>query len=209
MRRFALPLLLLLLAAACLPVPPQQPGQAGQTPQAAPPRGTRALEQQVFWERLRQLCGKAYAGRLAEGNESDSVFARGPLVMHVRSCTTDEVRIPFHVGADRSRTWVLTRTAGGLRLKHDHRAPDGTEEPPTRYGGDARGPGAADRQDFPADAETAAMLPAARTNVWTVEVVSGRTFAYALRREGTDRRFRVEFDLRTPVPAPPPPWGSR
>ena len=24
-----------------------------------------------------------------------------------------------HVGVDRSRTWVLTRTASGLRLKHD------------------------------------------------------------------------------------------
>jgi hypothetical protein len=33
-------------------------------------------------------------------------------------------------------------------------------------------------------------------------------FAYALRREGTDRRVRAEFDLRTEVDAPQPPWGA-
>jgi hypothetical protein len=44
--------------------------------------------------------------------------------------------------------------------------------------------------------------------VWTLEVEPGARFVYALRREGTDRRFRVVFDLRRAVPAPPPPWGS-
>ena len=33
--------------------------------------------------------------------------------MHVRSCTPTEIRVPFHVGEDRSRTWVITRTDGG------------------------------------------------------------------------------------------------
>jgi hypothetical protein len=33
-------------------------------------------------------------------------------------------------------------------------------------------------------------------------------FAYALRREGTDRRVRAEFDLRREVDALPPPWGA-
>src|SRR3712207_8407608 len=48
-------------------------------------------------------------------------FAGKRLVMHVRDCSPNEVRIPFHVGEDRSRTWIVTRTAAGLRLKHDHR----------------------------------------------------------------------------------------
>ena len=48
--------------------------------------------------------------------------------MHVRECSEDAIRIPFHVGEDRSRTWVVTRTANGLRLKHDHRHEDGSEE---------------------------------------------------------------------------------
>jgi hypothetical protein len=34
-------------------------------------------------------------------------------------------------------------------------------------------------------------------------------FVYALRREGSDRRFRIEFDLATAVAAPPPPWGAK
>ena len=72
----------------------------------------------------------------------------------------------------------------------------------TQYGGDTRDAGAAARQEFHADAHTASLIPAARTNVWTVEVEPGARFAYALRREGTDRRFRVEFDLRRPLAAP-------
>jgi hypothetical protein len=43
--------------------------------------------------------------------------------------------------------------------------------------------------------------------VWTVEVHPGEAFVYALRREGTDRRFRMRFDLTRPVAAPPAPWG--
>lgn len=178
-------------------------GCRAPAPPAAP-----ADPQAAFWGSLRELCGRAYAGRLVEGNASDSLFRVRPLVMHVRRCEDAEIRIPFHLGDDRSRTWVLTRTAAGLRLKHDHRHEDGSEDRVTQYGGDTRDAGTATRQEFAADAHTAALIPAARTNVWTVEVVPGRTFAYALRREGTDRRFRVEFDLTRPVAAPPPPWGA-
>jgi hypothetical protein len=128
--------------------------------------------------------------------------------MHVRSCDSTEVRIPFHLGTNRSRTWVITRTATGLRLKHDHRHEDGSEDATTQYGGDTRDSGTVALQEFYADSQTAALIPAARTNVWSVEVMPGDLFAYALRREGTDRRFRVEFDLKTPVAAPPPPWGA-
>ena len=173
-----------------------------------PARGDRLpAEQEAFWAALRRHCGRAYEGRLTQGNASDTAFAGKTLVMHVRQCTDDEVRIPFHLGEDRSRTWVITRTAAGLRLKHDHRHRDGSEDRVTRYGGDTRGPGTATAQEFPADAFTASLIPAAAANVWTVEVGPGERFAYALRREGTDRRFRVEFDLARPVAPPPAPWG--
>lgn len=165
-----------------------------------------ASAQDEFWSRLEALCGNAYAGRLAEGGPSDSLFRRGPLVMHARSCSPGEIRIALHVDQDRSRTWVLTRTASGLRLKHDHRHRDGSEDAVTQYGGDTRQAGSARTQEFPADAHTASLIPAARTNVWTVEVVPGQLFVYALRREGTDRRVRLEFDLSRSVPAPPAPW---
>lgn len=128
--------------------------------------------------------------------------------MHVRSCTSGEIRIPFHVGGDRSRTWVLTTTADGIRLKHDHRHQDGSEDAVTQYGGDARPPFEAGRLEFPADSFTIGLIPAAATNVWTIEIEPGQRFVYALRREGTDRRFRIEFDLTRPVPPPPGPWGS-
>lgn len=72
--------------------------------------------------------------------------------------------------------------------------------------GDARPGGTAMRMEFPADSFTAALLPASRTNVWTVEVTPTQ-FIYQLTRTGSDRRFRVEFDLTRPVPAPPAPWG--
>jgi hypothetical protein len=44
--------------------------------------------------------------------------------------------------------------------------------------------------------------------VWTVEITATH-FVYQLRREGTDRRFRVEFDLTRPIATPPAPWGQR
>ena len=166
-----------------------------------------ALPQGSFWTALQSLCGQAFAGTLAEGAPTDTAFAGKTMVMHVRECTPDEIKIPFHVGEDRSRTWVLTRTEAGLRLKHDHRLSDGSEDEVTQYGGDTRDAGTAARQEFYADAFTAELIPAASTNVWTVEVVPGERFAYALRREGTDRRFRVDFDLTEPVPPPPAPWG--
>jgi hypothetical protein len=171
-------------------------------------RRDTALAQREFLAALRSLCGKAFRGTLTEGNASDSTIRRSTLVMHVRSCTADDIRIPFHVGADRSRTWVISATESGLRLKHDHRHADGKADAVTQYGGDTRGAGSATTQEFHADAHTASLIPAARTNVWTMEVIPGRRFAYALRREGTDRRFRVEFDLAKPVDAPPAPWGK-
>jgi len=36
--------------------------------------------------------------------------------------------------------------------------------------------------------------------------VPGERFVYSLVREGSDRRFRAEFDLSRPVDLPPDPW---
>lgn len=160
-----------------------------------------------FWTALRALCGKAFEGRVVEGTEpSDEAFRKERLVMHVRTCDPAEVRIPFHAGANRSRTWVITPTTTGLRLKHDHRHEDGSEDRITQYGGETRAADAPLRREFFADAHTAALIPAAAENVWTLALEPGRTFAYALRRERQGRRFRVEFDLSREVPPPPAPW---
>ncbi|MDF7777855.1 hypothetical protein P1X14_21550 [Sphingomonas sp. AOB5] len=166
--------------------------------------------QDAFLSRLQSLCGKAFAGKVVTTDPADASFAGKPLVMHVRECGADGVRIPFHVGEDRSRTWVITRTATGLRLKHDHRHEDGTSDKTTMYGGDTAASGTAERQEFPVDGESIAMFRAngldrSVTNIWAVEASATR-FAYELRRE--NRHFRVEFDLTRPVAAPPAPWGA-
>lgn len=184
---FRLPLLVLLLPLTASALPP---------------------EQEAFWRELRSLCGQSFAGRIAESTSAtDAQFQGQLLVMHVRTCAENEIRIPFHVGSNRSRTWILTRTPAGLRLKHDHRHEDGTEDKVTRYGGDTASPGSATRQDFPADDFTARLIPAARTNVWSFLLEPGRTLSYRQVRESEGRRFRVEFDLTKPIPAPPAPWG--
>lgn len=167
--------------------------------------------QDVFFTRLSALCGQAFAGRVVTTDEADREMASQPMVMHVRQCSDRELRIPFHVGDDRSRTWVISRTPDGLRLKHDHRHRDGSEDVRTQYGGDTAAPGTPVRQEFPADAFSRDLfvregIAQSVTNVWAVEVEPGRLFAYELRRPG--RHFRVEFDLSRPVPAPPPPWGA-
>ncbi len=81
--------------------------------------------------------------------------------------------------------------------------------PGEQFGYSTFGNGIAKKQEFHADAHTASLIPAARTNVWTVEVVPNTLFVYALRREGTDRHFRIDFELTKPVQLPPPPWGAR
>ena len=199
-------------------VPRSRPGASALSPlllwlavgacAGSPSPGALAEEQEAFWSALGALCGEAFEGEVREAPPGDTSFTDRRLVMQVRECGRDEIRIPFHVGEDRSRTWVITRTPAGLRLKHDHRHEDGTEDEVTQYGGDTRGPGTATRQEFPADAHTAELIPVAATNVWTVGIEPDREFVYALRREGTDRRFRLVFDLSHTVPAPPPPWGA-
>lgn len=174
-----------------------------------PPRGDIG-----FFMRLQSLCGQAFAGRVVSTDAADADMAGKPLVMHVRDCTAVAIRIPFHVGDDRSRTWVVSRTPAGLRLKHDHRHANGSEDVLTQYGGDSAAV-TATRATFPADIFSQTLFrtkgnAASVANVWTMEIVPGRTFAYELRRPA--RFFRVEFDLTRPVPAPPPPpppWGAR
>lgn len=160
---------------------------------------------QKFWETLKSHCGKAYEGKLVSP-ESDPRFA-GRLVMHVRACEDGMIRIPFFVGDDRSRTWVLTMDDAGLiQLKHDHRHDDGSEDLVTQYGGMASNTGSATTQFFPADQFTANLLPAAVGNVWWI-TVDETSFTYNLRRLGSATLFSVRFDLTQSIDIPAAPWG--
>ena len=191
--RMRIALLALLALAACAVVPRSAPSQ------------------DQFYARLRDLCGQAFEGRLVSNDAADSEMAAARLVVQVRNCSDSELRIPFHVGNDHSRTWVISRTAGGLRLRHEHHPRNGSAASVTDYGGDTIAPGNPRRQEFSADQASRDLfvrenIPASITNVWAIEIVPGHLLAYELRRPG--RFFRAEFDLTRAAAAPPPPWGE-
>jgi hypothetical protein len=191
---------------------------------SAPGTAPDPSPQNVFFERISLLCGKAYAGILVSDQEADADMAGKPMIMHAAACDLNEIQIPFHIAEgpdkwDRSRTWYITRTGQGLRLKHRHRHEDGSLDDVTNYGGDTASEGTAGRQEFPVDAESIASFRAngldqSVTNVWAVEISppgkSDAKFAYELRRPTSEggRHFRVEFDLSKSVPVPPAPWGN-
>lgn len=166
--------------------------------------------QDSFFNQISTLCGKAYQGQVVTTDAADAKFAKQSLVMHVRECSDTQIKIPFHVGEDRSRTWVITKIDSGLRLKHDHRHKDGSSDAVTMYGGDTQESGSSGLQSFPVDKESIANfnangLKASVTNTWQMGIAD-KVFSYRMFREGRD--FKVEFDLSQPVTPPPPPWGS-
>jgi hypothetical protein len=172
---------------------------------ALPPFASAAEPQaayQTFFANLGDLCGRKFEGRVVSNDAADADFAGRRLVMHVRDCSPEEIRIPFSVGEDRSRTWVVTRGDVNLRLKHDHRHADGTTDVLHWYGGETTDVGQVGRQTFPVDAESIALFNAngaavSTTNIWALDLRPGQVFAYELSR--VNRHFRVEFDLTKPV----------
>ncbi len=161
----------------------------------------------VFWTELQKLCSKAFAGTIVAAPEDDATFKDKELVMHVRACDKNHIRIPFFVGTDKSRTWVLTKKKDRILLKHDHRYEDGTPNKITMYGGWTTSVGTATRQMFPADQQTVDIIPAAATNAWWIDLVPGEYFTYNLRRMGSERFFSIKFDLTKQVKTPEAPWG--
>ena len=183
----------------------------GAAPAAQSPASSPASQ---FLAGLAAVCGRAYAGRIVanEPPQPNDAFEGRTLIVHVRTCEPGRMLVPFHVGEDRSRTFVLTIVGDRLRLKHDHRHKDGTSDVLTMYGGQSLAAGTVSRQEFPVDADSQALFTrekreASNTNTWAMELHPGRMFAYELTRPG-GRKFRVEFDLTKAVPAPPAPWGQ-
>lgn len=160
---------------------------------------------QQFWNQLQSHCGKSYEGNITEAPKNDD-FRGKKLVMKVISCNENEIKIPFFVGDDFSRTWILTFNKGRITLKHDHRHKDGSEDKITQYGGTSTNYGSTEIQMFPADQETATLIPYASQNVWWL-TLTDRFFTYNLRRMGSDRLFTVSFDLTNEIEVDWIPWG--
>ncbi|GLS83601.1 hypothetical protein [Paraferrimonas haliotis] len=163
----------------------------------------------AFFDNLKPLCGKSFQGEVVNPSAEDGAFATEKLVMHVRECSDNQIKIPFHVGNNASRTWILTRTGSGITLKHDHRLENGKDDPVTMYGGMTHDAGYAHAQSFPADAFSKQLfvntgIPQSVGNTWHMYIYPDR-FTYALTREG--RSFHVNFDLTKEVATPVTPWG--
>ena len=162
----------------------------------------------AFFNAIKTHCGKAFQGKVSKDNVGNT-FGNAKLVMHVRKCTDSEIQIPFHVGDDASRTWILTKTGAGLMLKHDHRNEDGSFHSSTMYGGHTVDEGFPQVQSFPADVYSKALfiesgIAASTDNVWQMMIYPSR-FSYRLIRPA--REVQVDFDLKNPIATPSAPWG--
>ena len=156
-----------------------------------------------FMDQLSKYCGKAFKGKIVTPIPAD--FEGKDLMMYVMSCEENEVKVPFFVGDDLSRTWIFTKQGNNIQLKHDHRKPDGSSDEVTMYGGTTANTGGKYIQFFPADQETAELIPAAAGNVWWV-TVNDKEYTYNLKRVDRDNHFRVVFDLENPVETNKRPW---
>ncbi|WP_261389403.1 hypothetical protein [Ferrimonas balearica] len=170
---------------------------------------TSVPEQDAFFDNIRAHCGKAFEGQVVSGGREGDGFSDQRLVMHVRECGEDQIKIPFHVGDNHSRTWILTKTGAGVLLKHDHRHKDGSDDESTMYGGHTDHRGWANAQSFPADDYSKDLFtrlgfPQSNGNTWHMYIYP-EVFTYQLTRDGRD--FKVDFDLTKPVALPPVPWG--
>jgi hypothetical protein len=149
----------------------------------------------AFFDLIAKHCGKAYEGKVVFDNDPSPAFAN-KLVMHVRACSDSELQVPFHVGDDASRTWIITKTGSGLSLKHDHREKDGSDDSLTMYGGHTVDAGYNNVQSFPADQYSKELfvnlgIPQSVGNTWQMFIYEDK-FSYRLIRQG--REFRVELD---------------
>lgn len=165
----------------------------------------------AFFSSIAALCGKAFEGTVTVDNAPGDAFTNKKLIMHVRHCTDEQLQVPFHVGDDASRTWLITKTGSGLSLKHDHRHKDGSEDDLTLYGGHTVDAGWDQVQSFPADQYSKQLfvdegIPQSIGNTWQMFIYPDK-FSYRLIRQG--REFRVDFDLSNAITPPKAPWGYK
>lgn len=160
-----------------------------------------------FWNELQKHCGNTYEGTIIAGGKEGDDFTGKKLIMHVKSCSDTLILIPFNVGENRSRTWILKKSNKGLiQLKHDHRKEDGSNDEITMYGGTATNKGSKNIQVFPADEETRENIFYAKSNVWWI-TIDEKTFTYNLHIPKSSRVFSVSFDLTKKMPTPKKSWG--
>ena len=165
--------------------------------------------QHVFFDRFLGYCGQSFAAHIVEDDQPSDAWNQ-PLVVHIRDCETDTLRMPLHVGEDRSRTWMLQRTEKGLNFQHIHLHEDGSADAVSPYGGHTAENGTESLQSFPVDAASKTLfeqngLAVSTQNTWRLGFPSADTMSYELTRP--NRSFIVHVDLSQPIAEPPPAWG--
>ena len=166
-------------------------------------------EQAAFMQAFQAFCGNAYAARIVQDSAPSPAWDH-PLVVHIRDCEDSVIRMPLHVGEDRSRTWVLTQHPEFVDFQHIHLHEDGSPDAVSPYGGQTLDTGSAAQQSFPADEASKALfiangLDVSVSNTWTIDFPDSETMRYRLSRPG--RLFEVQVDLSQRIPLPPPAWG--
>lgn len=183
---------------------------AGMVPNGGSSDTTPATTaQSAFMQAFTPYCGKAFAARVVHDDQPSAAWQQA-LVVHIRDCGNRVIRMPLHVGADRSRTWVLTLHDGLLDFQHIHLHEDGSPDAVSPYGGQSVDEGSPTHQSFPADDASKALFEAngldvSVNNTWTLSFPDAHTLSYRLSRPG--RLFEVQVDLSQSVPLPPPAWG--
>ncbi|GGW72080.1 hypothetical protein [Alishewanella tabrizica] len=164
-----------------------------------------------FFQQLSLQCGKAYPGKLTlEPPGDDMLTGTELLIVHFRECSETQLKVPFHIELEasqewnRSRTWIFTKHADRLELRHDHRTKAGTDDKITMYGGFSYGEGSVIRHDFQSVERTA---ESGFYRGWRIEIEPGVRYTYGTVR-GKEWSWRIDFDLSQPLPEiPPAPWG--
>lgn len=157
-----------------------------------------AQTDKAFFNELKSLEGKTFYGKaiyMPDTTKANDFWGK-ELKFTVNKGKNSVLRLPFQVGENKSRTWVLTKSKNGIQLKHDHRHDDGSPDSITNYGGNSDPKiSTALAQYFPADAFTAKLIPAASTNRWIMEFSPDKKkFYYILQRDNV-MRFKAEFNL--------------
>jgi hypothetical protein len=179
-------------AAACAPPPAATPA-----PTADPPDAPAA--QRAFFESLRALCGQTFGGRTILAPVTDRTFEPARLYMVVEGCGENELRVPFIVGDDDSRTWVFHMGDDGLTFFHEHLRQDGTPYEVSGFGGHASDDGSATFQSFP-DFWATADTPPAEHRIWRLRFDHEHDlFVYYLDRGG-EPAYRLVFHMGPPSP---------
>jgi len=151
-----------------------------------------------FFKAIRSLEGKTFYGKaiyMPDTTKANDFWGK-VLSFKVSRGKRSELKLPFNVGENQTRTWILTKTQGGIRLKHDHRHTDGSPDSITNYGGDSdQKLGNRFAQYFPADEFTSNLIPAAKTNQWIMEFSPDRKKFYYILERNNELRFKAEFNL--------------